>query len=164
MVEFARFAEEARRHCPGAVAYLRSAAESTLVSAFDPGSRVLVRSSTTLPIDQAQNALLGAGLQVGQGHWVAGEGHEDDALSRPLWVAAVSYRSHEDRPGLWVDASFEERSAGDVLNHLHEEFRREGSLSDVPIEDFIRLADPNVVLLSPDDLRHFAQERERPVE
>jgi hypothetical protein len=111
-----------------------------------------VRSLSALPFAEVADALQGAGIEVKKGAW--GERAEGGAL----WVAAVAYKSAEDTPGVWVDTYESKPSTGQVLAELYEEFRQTGEVGDVSLEEFIRLSDPNVVVLSPEEQAEFAQQ------
>jgi hypothetical protein len=56
---------------------------------------------------------------------------------------------------VWMDAYQEEPNHVHVLQALYEEFRQTGEMSDVTIEDFIRNANPNVVVVSDTQLKGF---------
>ncbi len=47
-----------------------------------------------------------------------------------------------------------------VLKAMYEEFRATGELGDVAMEEFIRLANPNVVIISPNELLSYLLQKE----
>ncbi len=78
-----------------------------------------------------------------------------EAWSDPLpgvWIAAVAYRSHEDSPGLWVDASMEPPERDDVLHRFFGELSRDGEIGAMGYERFIEIAQPTVVIVRSDRL------------
>lgn len=151
-VPFEGFADALKAHSNAKVAYLSTAGSRTVVTALDPQSGVLVRASAATTLAEARTALEGAGIQVKEGAW--GESAE---LPQALWVAAVAYKSGEDSPGLWVDTYETKPTTGQVLAELYEEFRETGEVGETSLEEFIRLADPNVVLVSPEQQAEFAR-------
>lgn len=151
-VPFEGFAEAMRAHTGAQAAFLSTLGIQTVVTAADPAKGVILRSSARMPLAAARAALESAGVKVHEGSW--GEVADGGA---PLWVAAVAYRSSEDTPGLWVDTFETKPTTGQVLSELYEEFRETGEVGDVSMEEFIRLADPNVVVLSPEEQAEFAR-------
>jgi hypothetical protein len=151
-VPFEGFVEALRAHSGAKVAYVASLGGRTGVTALDQATGILVRSSTSLGVQEARQTLEGSGVTVREGAW----GDWAD-LPQALWVAAVAYKSAEETPGLWVDTYETKPTTGQVLAELYEEFRETGEVGDVSLEEFIRLADPNVVLLSPEEQAEFAQ-------
>lgn len=151
-VPFEGFAE-AMKSLPGArVAYVSTLGSRTVATACDPSSGASVRAFATMPLSEARAALESAGVTVRDGTW--GDRPDDPG---PLWVAAVAYKSEENSPGLWVDTYEAKPTTGQVLAELYEEFRETGEVGDVSMEEFIRLADPNVVILSPEEQAEFAR-------
>ena len=146
-VPFEGFVEALRAHSGAKVAYVASLGGRTGVTALDQATGILVRSSTSLGVQEARQTLEGSGVTVREGAW--GRSAQ--------WVAAVAYKSAEETPGLWVDTYETKPTTGQVLAELYEEFRETGEVGDVSLEEFIRLADPNVVLLSPEEQAEFAQ-------
>ena len=146
------FAETVKLQTKSTDAYLSVVGGRTLATAIEGEKGLLVRAETDATLDSTKQKLAGAGLKVHNGHW--GDSSEGQAPS--YWIGAVAYRSAEETPGLWVHAFAIKPSAGQVLAALYEEFRESGDIGDVPLEEFIRLADPNVVVLGPEDLSDFA--------
>ncbi|HXH61093.1 MAG TPA: hypothetical protein VNI20_07015 [Fimbriimonadaceae bacterium] len=114
----------------------------------------VVRADALSPASEVRQTLEKAGLEVREGFW--GDKLEDHSA---LWVAAVAYKSAEDTPGLWVDTYETKPSPGQVLSGLYDEFRADGDVGDVSLEEFIRRADPNVVILSPEQQAEFARKK-----
>lgn len=133
-------------------AYVSTLGSRTVVTACDPASGAVVRCFATVSLSEARSTLEAAGVTVREGTW--GDRPDDPG---PLWVAAVAYKSEEDSPGLWVDTYESKPTTGQVLGELYEEFRETGEVGDVSMEEFIRLADPNVVILSPEEQAEFAR-------
>jgi hypothetical protein len=151
-VPFEGFAEALRAHSSVKVAYATTQGGRTVVTALDPSTGAVVRCQTPLAPPEAKAALGQAGIEVREGSW--GDGSD---IPQALWVAAVAYKSDEDTPGLWVDTYESKPTTGQVLAELYEEFRETGEVGDVSLEEFIRLADPNVVVLSPEEQAEFSR-------
>lgn len=138
---------------PGAKnAYVSTFGSRVVVTAADASTGAIVRSHADRPLAEVRSLLEKAGLTVGEGLW--GDRSDDPGA---LWVAAVAFKSEEDTPGLWVDTYETKPTTGQVLAELYEEFRETGVVGNMALEEFIRLSDPNVVILSPEDQAEFAR-------
>ena len=144
---------EAAKSLPGArTVYVSTFGSRSVVTAADATTGAIVRSHADKPLADVRSLLEKAGLTVHEGLW--GDRSEDPGA---LWVAAVAYKSEEDTPGLWVDTFETKPTTGQVLSELYEEFRETGVVGNLPLEEFIRLCDPNVVILSPEDQAEFSR-------
>jgi hypothetical protein len=151
-VPFEGFVEAAKTHGGLKAAYVTTFGSQTVITAFDPGSGVIVRAHTIEPLGAVRSKLESGGMKVEVGRW--GDRAEDPSA---LWVAAVAYKSVESMPGVWVDTFEDEPSKGQVLQAMYDEFRQSGEAEDVLLDEFIELAEPNVVILSPDQQAEFAR-------
>lgn len=96
---------------------------------------------------------LSAGLKVDTGELL--EPGEREAIP-PYWVAAVAYSSATDIPGLWVDSSIIQPSTAEVTERLFKELEQDGELRGLTYEEFLRIAKPNVVVVSPEEVARYA--------
>ncbi len=151
-VPFEGFADALKSHPGAKVAYVTTHGSRTVVTAADPQTGAIVRCHAQGSAAEVKATLEKAGVTVQVGIW--GDRSEDPGA---LWVAAVAYKSEEDTPGLWVDTYESKPTTGQVLSEFYEEFRETGEVGDVSMEEFIRLADPNVVVLSPEEQAAFAR-------
>ena len=151
-VPFEGFAVAVRRTFGGKIAFLGSVGRYTVVTAGDPTTGTLVRSDALMSKEDATKALAKAGIEVAEGTW-SDKGVEDSAL----WVAAVAYRSSEAMPGLWIETYDTEPTKGQVLTDLYDEFCENGEIDDLPLDDFVRSAQANIVILSPESQAAMAQ-------
>ncbi|MCX7800187.1 MAG: hypothetical protein N2109_07590 [Fimbriimonadales bacterium] len=161
-VPFEGFAETARRKLPGAEAYVAPRPFGCVVTASQSGRPlVLVSFARRSPTD-ARRALEAEGLEVREGEWCH-DGAPIEAFEErsDLHVGAVAYRSGEAMPGLWVDAFLGPRTPAEVLRAMYEEFQETGELRDATFDEFVRAAEPNVVILGPEELTRLAM-RSRP--
>jgi hypothetical protein len=125
-------------------------------TAAEPTTGTIVQTEAPGDLDTFVARLKADGLEVAHGQWLTEvEAAEHDRL-RPVWIAAVSYRSGDERPGLWVDTSHSAISVTDALMRMYEEFEREGHVHDLVFEEFVRLIDANVVVMSPEQAQAFA--------
>jgi hypothetical protein len=151
-----RFADEVRRHCPRPLAYVWWSSGFSRATAAEPTTGTIVQTEAPGDLDTFVARLKADGLEVAHGQWLTEvEAAEHDRL-RPVWIAAVSYRSGDERPGLWVDTSHSAISVTDALMRMYEEFEREGHVHDLVFEEFVRLIDANVVVMSPEQAQAFA--------
>lgn len=135
--------------------FLTSHSSGALVTAADAGRAALVASVVPSSVAETRKVLEGAGLEVFEGAWSGVDGTNLACESTEAFIAAVAYESTEARPGIWVDAYSSLPTQVQVLRTMFDEFRETGELSDVSFEEFVRLANPTVVILSPSDLRSF---------
>jgi hypothetical protein len=134
--------------------YLLASPQFVEISGCDPAKPVTVLSQTAKSKADTKHYLEDHGLSVFQGIWSEHRVPLEEV--RPeLFVAAVSYQSGHPIPGLWVDAFEGEPTHVNVLQTLYHEFRSTGELPEVSIEEFLRAANPNVVVLSQARLRAF---------
>lgn len=133
----------------------------TSVSAAILDKCILIVARTNESVDDVKLALSKDGMDVIDGEWTSDEVGCGDWGVRDIdvFVASVAYKSREDMPGLWVEAFPFEPNQGEVLRALYEDFEQTGDIENMSFEDFERQAAPNVVVLSPDDLRRFASQR-----
>lgn len=155
-VPFEGFAESARKHANSSEAFVSPLGSGSLVTAADPEKGVLMRAESGLAVDEARKLLSAAGMSVYDGCW----GGSADGSAAALWVGAVAYKSNEDTPGLWVETFESKPTTGQVLSALYDEFRASGDVGEIPLEEFIRLCDPNVVILGPEEQADFAARKD----
>jgi hypothetical protein len=161
-VPFEQFVPTVRRLLSNAPAFVRDHGSGSLVTAADPAKRCIVACAHTDSASKTIDLLRAAGLEASHGQWRE-EGDIDDlhgGESVP-YVAAISYRTEGDSPGIWVDAFQELPTQVMALRSLYDEFRSTGELSDdISFEEFVRLACPNVVIASPEDLASYVRQKE----
>jgi hypothetical protein len=75
-------------------------------------------------------------------------------------VAAVSYASGTNQPGVWVDAFEGPPTTVQVLRSVYEEFRKNGEMPEVSFEEFVRIANPNVAIVTPPELAAYLQAKQ----
>jgi len=159
-VPYDQFAETARRVLSVKEAYVTRHGSASLVTAGWPSARAVVASLASKTSDQVKKDLSEKGFAVFDGAWSA-EGLTDlgDACQAEAHIAAVAYASEDGRPGIWVDAYDSSPSPAQVLKGMYEEFRGTGETADVSFEEFVRLANANVVLVSPSQIRAYLQDK-----
>lgn len=157
-VEFDQFASTVKRVLGGAPVYLTRLGQGVLATAARPESDALVVAHAPLAIDAARGRLAADGLEVFDGQWSMDWSAERGAGG--AFVVAVAYISGSGKPGLWMDACAEEPTPAQVLKTMHGEMTENGEVADVPFEDFIQAASPNVVILGPQEIEHFMRDQE----
>lgn len=130
------------------------------VTAADPLRSLLVRAETGQGIEMVRARLAKEGFAVQDGLW-SSEAESEAGPSTSFWIAAVSYISHDHKPGLWVDALPHKPAAGEVVAAMYEEFRTAGEVQEMDLDTFIKALDPNVVILDPEEQELFVL-RHRP--
>lgn len=112
-------------------------------------------------IEEAKGVLSPTGIGAYEGSWQEADS-VDDSWNHKLYIAAVSYKSDKHPPGVWVDAYLSEPTPAQVLKSIYDEFRETGELLEVSMEDFVKLATPNVVIVSPSNIRTYLESKSPP--
>ncbi|HWD41333.1 MAG TPA: hypothetical protein VG944_20990 [Fimbriimonas sp.] len=155
-VPFDSFAKTAKKVAKATEAYLSVHVGGTLITSADPATNAHVFTVSRLSRQEIEKRLKAEGIEALEGAW-AEEGQislDPDPIEN-AFVAAVSYQSAEHIPGVWVDAYREQPSHVQVLRAWYDEFRETGEVGDVSFEEFVRLSNPNVVVVSSADLRRY---------
>lgn len=155
-VEFSSLGEEAKKHHIKPFVYLSHSGSRCIATLADPTLRLVIQGESQLGLEEARKELGDQGLNVSEGRWVPDPLAGELQIQESIWVAAVSYRSTEEKPGLWVHAYRGEPSVGDVIKLFHVEMSHEAGLVNVALEDFLAAAEPNVVVIGPDQMEAFA--------
>ena len=156
-VEFDQFPETVKRLLPSAHAYVSSQGAGAVATAADHKSGVVIVSAAGDALEEASRRLKEAGLEVFKGQWSLDDGALGGAACA-AYVAAVAYVSEEAKPGLWLDAYPAEPTLAQVMRGMYDEFLANGEVGEeVSLEEFIRLANPNVVIVPPDHIAKYAE-------
>lgn len=152
-VPYEGFAEAAKRMAGGMPAFVTPENGGTRLTVADPAKGLRIVAYSPQDPDPVAAGLRAAGLSVAEGRWIPDDA---PAATGDIHVAAVAYRTDKPQPGLWVDAFPEAPTTVQAIEAMVDEFRRTGQMVDLPLEEFIRLAEPTVVILGPSELRGFA--------
>lgn len=156
-VPIEEFAAAVQRVLGQKEAYVSPQGRGSMATASKDGKMVVALAKESPEILKAQ--LGEAGMSVFDGQWRQnheGPGAENEAP----YIAAVAYVSAHEKPGLWVDAYPEPPTGVQVLRAMYDEFVSTGELDESSFEEFLRLANANIVILSPADLRSFVLAKE----
>lgn len=159
-VPFDQFSRTVQRVLGTKEAYVAASGPGSVVSSAVVEKGFIVVSRTDHSVGAARSKLEHAGLTIHEGNWslaVDTDLHGEDRADP--FVAAVAYRSGETTPGVWVDAYPTLPTQIQVLRAMYDEFRQTGELPDVSFEEFVRLSDPNVVIVTPNDLQSFLEKK-----
>jgi hypothetical protein len=140
-------------------AYILQKRGGTEVTSVTKDSGRILFSRTELTLEEAREDLTKKGLHVFDGAWSLDPPEEDAGRCEDTFIAAVSYVSSEAMPGIWVDAYPWQPTQVQVLRALYDEFRDTGEVGEVPFEEFIRLASPNVAIVSPLEIEGFVESK-----
>lgn len=160
-VSFEQFGETAKRLTGVSEAYVAPHEAGAIVTAGSPEKSLVLAALTSLPMDRARTELEAQGLSIFPGHWST-----DEAIVAPnapptqFYVAAVGYRSSEDKPGVWVDAYDALPTQVSVLKTMYEEFRATGQVDEVGFDEFVQMAACNVIIVSPTELESYRRANE----
>jgi len=159
-VDFDQFADAAKRHTKVQHAYLSRHEGRTLVAVADPVSNLILVAMSKHEIEETQAILKNEGFTSSKGAWH--EGHDIHASDADTaFIAAVAYASGDEMPGVWVDAFAELPSQAMILKAIYEEFRQTGEVGEVSFEEFVRQANPNVVIVSPSEISSFLESKDK---
>lgn len=162
-VEFDRFLETVREVTGEVRCYAQPSGASCFLSAASVERHTIVTCAALLSEADAISKLVSEGATVGRGRWTAGsEPLTDSASEMQPYVAAIAYVSSDAGPGVWVDAFESLPTEMQALREMYDEFRETGELSDVAFEEFVRLAKPTVVVVSPAEIRGYAAQKTEP--
>jgi len=160
-VELDAFPDTVARLLGTKVAAVSSRDGRTIVTAGAPDKGLVVVAVTSKPAADASMTLKESGFEVMPGEWIDEAAFAiDDCDAADSWVVGIAYKSRESTPGLWMDAFPYEPTHSEALKAMYDEFVLNGEVEDVAFEEFLSLAAPNVVLLSPSDVARFARSHE----
>lgn len=130
----------------------------TLLTAGCPNEGIIISSIVANDVDTVKRSLTEQGFKLVQGKWSTEHNpvSEHDSLAE-IHVVAIAYKSREDMPGLWVDAFPFPPNQGEALKALYEHFEETGEIEGISFDQFIHAANPNVVIVSPEDIDRFAR-------
>ncbi len=160
-VEIDRFAQEVSDRLGLKEALVCAKGSGVFVSAGDPVKNLIICSWARRSEGDVWRALSEAGLKLGKGSWLTEASELDMGAPSDISVAAVAYRSIDQKPGIWVDVYPTLPTPAEVLLKMFEEFKDTGDLGDVPFEEFMALANPNVVVMTADEVRFHADQKTR---
>lgn len=151
-VPFDLFSETVRRVVGTDEAYLVATDAGSICTAFDTNKRVRVLTKQAGPANATKEKLEKAGMKIRPGYWAEGDEDVPEPAPTMPYVAGVSYHTNNSQPGVWVDAYDALPTVALVLRAMYDEFTDTGELQDVSFDEFVRLARPNVVIVSPAEL------------
>lgn len=130
----------------------------TLLTSGSPNEGIIISTVVAEDVESVKTSLAEKGFQLVHGKWSTEHNpvSELDSLSE-VHVVAIAYKSREEMPGLWVDAFPFAPNQGEALKALYEHFEETGEIEGISFEQFIHAANPNVVIVSPDDVDRFAR-------
>jgi len=154
-VPYDTFAERAKHVAGASEVFVIAHGTGSLVSCANPAKGIHIVASSSQPVDKVK-AELSQALTVLDGIWTEDPTFEieTDPISR-AHVVAVAYHSTNHVPGVWVDAFPDHPTHVQVLKSMYDEFRQTGEVEDISFEEFVRLSNPNVVVVPPAQLRGF---------
>lgn len=159
-VPFDLFPKTVQRMLDTKEVFVTARGYGALATAADGQKGILIVSHTDHTPAAAKGKLTHAGFEAHEGRWkLTDEVEDEDPEQREAFIAAVSYKSAESAPGVWVDAHRTLPSEVQVLRVMYEEFRETGELPDVSFEEFVRLAEPTVVIVSPSEVQSFLDKK-----
>ncbi len=136
-------------------AYVSRTPRGVLVTSASPSASVVAISNEEP--EAVRDQLAAQGVTCFEGAWHTEISADLLGGGDQTYVGAVAYKTGEDQPGIWVDAFGFQPTQVQVLRAIYDEFRSTGEVDDIPFEEFVRQAHPNVVILTPIDLHSFVE-------
>lgn len=158
-VPFEQFSETVRRVVGTDEAYVIATDAGCVCTAFDCGKRVRVLTRQSGPAAAIKEKLEKAGMKVRPGYWAEGDEDAPEPTPAVPFVAAVSYKANSQQAGVWVDAYDSQPTVAQVLRSMYDEFSDTGELHELSFDEFVRLANPNVVIIPPAELVSYATDK-----
>jgi len=159
-VDFEQFIPTVQRVLQAKEVYVRDHNGLIAVSAANPERKFVVGSTQRGDLLEVRGKLEKAGFEVYEGEWgEAGEWPADRMVEEPIYIAAIGYQSREKTPGLWVDAFPALPNTATALRAFYDELSANGEIAEISFEEFVRAANPNVVILGPNELRAYVKEK-----
>jgi hypothetical protein len=139
-------------------AFLSARGASTVVTGAHLERDLVIHCLANKALVDVKDELASQKFVTSNGRWtdtieVTGEG--GNPIQDVFYVAAVSYQSREQMPGLWMDAYPTAPTPQIVLRAMYDEFAANGEIDSISYEDFLKKATPNVVILSPSEISTF---------
>ncbi len=160
-VPFDQFTKTIERVLGTKEAYVAANGSGCLISAAVTDKGFIVVSRSEWSPAGAKSKLEQQGVKVFEGNWsLAVDSTPTPGDHIEPYVVAVAYRSGETTPGVWLDAFASMPTQIQVLRAMYEEFKETGELPEVSFEEFVRLSDPNVVIVSPNNLQSFLDKKQ----
>jgi len=159
-VPFDAFPKAVAEHLGVSAVFLTTHLGFSLATASSPEKGFTVAAISKISLERASSTLAEAGLTVADGVWHVEHLSLPDE-SHDCYVAAVSYASSEDRPGVWVDAYTSMPTQVQVLMAMYEELTATGELREVNFDTFVELAKPNVAIVTPREIEAFLSQKNR---
>ncbi len=154
-VPFDLFSETVRRVVGTDEAYLAPTDAGSICTAFDTNKRVRVLTKQPGPASATKEKLEKAGMKIRSGYWAEGDEDVPEPAQAVPFIASVSYHANKDQAGVWVDAYDSLPTVALVLKAMYDEFTDTGELQDISFDEFVRLAHPNVVIVTPSELINY---------
>lgn len=161
VVPIDQFIQERQTRLPKQAVYLAETEQGVVITCGDPVTRLIIRCVTAIGPAETKKMLGEKGVAWTSGEWRDGTTEPTQTQAELPYMAAVSYHSAEAMPGCWVDAYRSSPTVQEVLKTLFEEFQTNGEINDVSFDEFMRLASPNVVIFSPDEIRYHLGQKDQ---
>ncbi|MBS1717038.1 MAG: hypothetical protein JSS72_04835 [Armatimonadetes bacterium] len=156
-VSFSDFSQTIQRELKNPRVYVAYSGRTALITAADASNDLVVCAETHESREVVEKKLKEAKVEFFNGSWLP----LPEPRGTEPYVAAIAYRSGEDRPGLWLEAFPEAPTEVDVIKAFMDEMKATGEMPDATMDDFVKMASPNVIVLSPAEVQAFAQNRAR---
>ena len=162
VVPLEQFAQERQARMPKQTVYLTETDDGAVITVADPAQGVMIRCASGRSLAETKKVLGEKGIAWSPGEWRDGASEATMSAKELPYIAAVAYQSSEPMPGCWMDAYSAPPTVQEVLKNLFDEFQTNGEITDATFEDFMRLANPNVIILTPDETRYHLTQKELP--
>ena len=158
-VPFDHFSKTVDRVLGTKDAYIQPVAKGCLITAGGEKGYVVASHSKYSKVT-VKTKLEQCGMTAFDGFWTLNGASEiPENGGADAYLAAVAYKTGEPSPGVWVNAFATCPTQVQVLRALYDEFRETGEIGDVSFEEFVRLSEPNVVIVTPNEVQSFLEKK-----
>jgi hypothetical protein len=140
--------------------FLSSSAKGSVLTAANPQKNILIVCKTEEDPRTLEEMLAKSGLSISAGKWGESGAQNGAADLQGSYIVGIAYQSRDQSPGLWMDAFATMPTPQIAIRAMYDEFRANNEVGNVSYEEFLKLAHPNVVILSPSEIATYLQSKE----
>lgn len=158
-VPIGEFCAAAARELGATSASITRIGSQVIVTAVNTDSRIIVRSVTEGRMETVRQSLQKEGFTVEEGMWTLEEDSVTGTFGPLIYVSAISYLASPAKPGIWVDAFPEPVTPSQAIRAMYDELCADGEVHDMSFEEFVDMARPHAVVVTPAELEDFLKQK-----
>jgi hypothetical protein len=130
-----------------------------IVTAANTNLKLVVRSVAEGKLETIKESLEKQGFAVEEGMWTLDEESVISTFGPLIYVSAISYLASPAKPGIWVDAFPEPVTPSQAIRAMFDELCADGEVHDMSFEEFMDMARPHAVVVTPAELEDFLKQK-----